>query len=203
MTIYDTLSVMQGKLKAPKTQTNAFGKYLYRSMEDVLEALKPLLKEHNAAVTCNDEIVIIGDRFYVMATATLFCGGEQISTVAYAREALTKKGSDEAQITGSTSSYARKYAMNGLFAIDDTKDSDTTNKGKEESPDIAEISAKYYSECDQKTTIADLNQWWKDHNVKIKKELGSANAAKLFQHMGENKKILKDLAKGATDGTAD
>ena len=128
MQITETLSAIQAKLKAPKSQFNAFGKYKYRSLEDIFEGLKPLLSEHKAAVTIQDEMVQVGQRIYVKAAATLHCGGEQMTVTAYAREAENKKGMDESQVTGSTSSYARKYAMNGLFAIDDTKDADATNQ---------------------------------------------------------------------------
>lgn len=118
------LAEVQQKLKAPKNQFNNFGKYKYRNAEDILEALKPMLGD--ATVTISDEIVFIGDRYYVKATAT-FKGDDEHSVSAYAREANEKKGMDEAQITGASSSYARKYALNGLFLIDDTKDADTTN----------------------------------------------------------------------------
>lgn len=129
------LASIQKNLKAPKNQFNKFGGYSYRSCEDILEALKPLTAELGATVTISDEMVEVGGRVYVKATATLRCGEESISTTAYAREAETKKGMDESQITGATSSYARKYALNGLFAIDDNKDADDTNThGKGESP---------------------------------------------------------------------
>ncbi|HEK4769237.1 TPA: ERF family protein, partial [Clostridioides difficile] len=121
---------IQSTLKAPKSQFNSFGKYNYRSCEDILEGLKPILKEEKALVILDDNIVQIGNRFYVEATATLIDAetGEKVSTKALAREDETKKGMDLAQVTGSVSSYARKYALNGLFCIDDTKDSDATNK---------------------------------------------------------------------------
>lgn len=119
------LQQIQSKLKAPKNQFNSFGKYSYRSCEDILEGLKPLLAEHKAIILISDEIINLGDRYYVKATATLKAGEEEHAVTAYAREALTKKGMDDAQITGSASSYARKYALNGLLAIDDTKDDDT------------------------------------------------------------------------------
>jgi hypothetical protein len=124
MNVYETLSAIQTELSAPKGQFNKFGGYAYRSCEDILEALKPLLKKHKACVTINDEIVTVGDRFYIKATAALHAEGETVTASALAREALDKKGMDAAQVTGSTSSYARKYALNGLFAIDDNKDPD-------------------------------------------------------------------------------
>jgi hypothetical protein len=119
---------IQNELKAPKSQYNKFGNYAYRNLEDILEALKPILHKHRCYVTIKDEIVLIGDRYYIKATATLTTEKEKsISNSAYAREAETKKGMDDSQITGATSSYARKYALNGLFAIDDTKDADSTD----------------------------------------------------------------------------
>lgn len=121
---------IQHKLKAPKGQYNSFGKYNYRSCEDILEGVKPLLKEHNLALLIDDEIVQIGERYYVKATAKITDGRECVSATAYAREPDTKKGMDESQITGATSSYARKYALNGLLAIDDTKDADTMDNSK-------------------------------------------------------------------------
>ena len=123
------LQSIQVELKAPKNQMNKFGGYSYRSAEDILEAVKPLLNKYGSYLTVSDEIVEVGGRVYVKATATLHEShqGEIASTTAYAREAEVKKGMDEAQITGSASSYARKYALNGLFCIDDTKDPDATN----------------------------------------------------------------------------
>ena len=121
---------IQHKLKAPKGQYNSFGKYNYRSCEDILEGVKPLLKEHNLALLINDEIVQIGERYYVKATAKITDGRECVSATAYAREPDTKKGMDESQITGATSSYARKYALNALLCIDDTKDADTMDNSK-------------------------------------------------------------------------
>lgn len=121
---------IQHKLKAPKGQYNSFGKYNYRSCEDILEGVKPLLKEHNLAILIDDEIVQIGERYYVKATAKITDGREIVSATAYAREPDTKKGMDESQITGATSSYARKYALNALLCIDDTKDADTMDNSK-------------------------------------------------------------------------
>jgi len=116
---------IQSELKAAKNQRNNFGKYNYRSCEDILESVKPLLKDAGLHLIVTDEIVMVGERYYVKATATLFGDGEPITSTAFAREAENKKGMDSAQVTGATSSYARKYALNGLFAIDDSKDADT------------------------------------------------------------------------------
>ena len=119
------LKMIQGELVAPKGQFNNFGKYNYRSCEDILEALKPLLKKHNTTLTLTDEIVNTGNRFYVRARADIQNEEGSVAVFAFAREAETKKGMDEAQITGAASSYARKFALSGLFCIDDTKDIDS------------------------------------------------------------------------------
>ena len=133
MNVYEKLANVQSALKAPKGQYNAFGKYKYRSCEDIVESVKPLLKQNGLLLTLTDEIVNIGERFYVKATATIIdtAEGKTITVSAFAREEETKKGMDGSQVTGASSSYARKYALNGIFAIDDTKDSDSTNTGDE------------------------------------------------------------------------
>lgn len=125
MPIHDKLKAIQKELKAPKGQRNTFGNYNYRSCEDILEAVKPLAHEQGCIVTLSDAIVEVGGRIYVKATASITDGETTVSTDAFARESEEKKGMDSAQITGSSSSYARKYALNGLFCIDDTKDDDT------------------------------------------------------------------------------
>ena len=128
MTVYKKLIEVQQELKAPKNQRNNFGNYNYRSCEDILEALKPILAKHEATVTLSYEITVMENLWtYVEATATFIDieTGEYTCTTGYAREAETKKGMDPSQITGSASSYAGKYALNGLFLIDDTKDADT------------------------------------------------------------------------------
>ena len=138
MNIFEKLSAVQSELNAPKNRENTFGKYTYRSCEDILEAVKPLLKKHKAAIRLTDSIEMIGDRYYVHAQA-LFYDIEQkdnstsifASADAYAREPEEKKGMDAAQITGTASSYARKYALNGLLLIDDAKDPDTDEYKKE------------------------------------------------------------------------
>lgn len=126
-----TLAIIQSEIKAPKGQFNKFGNYKYRSCEDIVEAAKPILHKYGFALSISDEIVNIGNRFYIKATASVSNGKETYSTTAFAREEETKKGMDGAQITGAASSYARKYALNGLFAIDDTKDADATNNHEE------------------------------------------------------------------------
>jgi hypothetical protein len=136
MNIQSKLLAVQSELKAPKGQFNSFGKYKYRSCEDILEAVKPLLVKHNLTLTISDKIEEYGGRVYIMSTVTVFDhDGNAHSVNAYAREEDSKKGMDASQVTGATSSYARKYALNGMFLIDDTKDSDATNThGKEEAP---------------------------------------------------------------------
>lgn len=122
------LNTIQSKLTAPKEQFNKFGNYKYRSCEDILKAVKPLLAETKCTLMLQDEVLLIGNRYYIKATATLTNStGESVATTALAREDENKKGMDGSQITGAASSYARKYALNGLFAIDDTKDADATN----------------------------------------------------------------------------
>ena len=125
--IYAALQAVQRELKAPKGQYNSFGKYKYRSCEDIVEAVKPLLNEQGLILTMSDEVVGVADRVYIKATCKVIdvANGDVIEASALARESLTKKGMDDSQITGTASSYARKYALNGLFAIDDTKDADT------------------------------------------------------------------------------
>lgn len=138
---------IQSSLKAPKNQYNGFGKYKYRSCEDILEAVKPLLGD--AYLTISDTIKEIGARVYVEAKATLTCGEESISVTALAREPESKKGMDESQITGAASSYARKYALNGLFCIDDTRDYDTINKKKvKEKPELVKDSEQWMNAID-------------------------------------------------------
>ena len=129
MSVYTKLLNVQSELKAPKSQYNSFGKYKYRSCEDILEALKPILNKNKATVIISDDILFVEGRHYIKATVKFIDteNGEMVENSALAREDEIKKGMDSSQITGSVSSYARKYALNGMFAIDDTKDSDSTN----------------------------------------------------------------------------
>lgn len=132
MSIYTDLSAIQSELKAPKNRKNTFGGYSYRSAEDILEAAKPVCAKHKCVLMVSDDMVLVSDRVYVKSTAILRNeGGEEVHTTAFAREANQKKGMDDSQITGTASSYARKYALNGLFCIDDTKDADTDENEKE------------------------------------------------------------------------
>lgn len=138
MNFHQKLIEIQKELKAPKNQRNSFGNYNYRSCEDIFEAVKPLLNTYGLALIVSDELLQIGERYYVKATAKLSDGENVIENTAYAREEETKKGMDGSQITGASSSYARKYALNGLFLIDDVKDSDSTNTGAEVTLEEAE-----------------------------------------------------------------
>lgn len=153
MNVHEKLLHVQQELKAPKGQTNTFGKYKYRSCEDILEAVKPIAGSVKATVTLSDAIEMLGDRFYIVATATFTDveSMDQINVKAQAREEKEKKGMDGSQVTGASSSYARKYALNGLFCIDDTKDSDATNTGdkqdKPNQPQQAELPKPESIKC--------------------------------------------------------
>lgn len=147
----EKLTKIQTQIKAPKNLYNSFGKYNYRNAESIYESVKPFLKEHNVSLTLSDDAIAVGDRIYIKATATLIDNesGESCSVSALARESLDKKGMDDSQITGTASSYARKYALNGMFLLDDTKDADTDeyhkqthrgeSSGKQEEPSPDEI----------------------------------------------------------------
>ena len=155
------LVTIQQKLKAPKRQYNTFGKYKYRSCEDILESVKPVLAETKCTLTLSDEMIAVGNRIYVKATVTLTNDkGEKEITTAFAREEEKKKGMDGSQITGASSSYARKYALNGLFCIDDAKDSDSTNTHeKEDTQQPAKTpanTAPVYTGAQLKNAIADM-----------------------------------------------
>ena len=149
MTIYEKLGQIQAKLKAPKSQFNEFGKYKYRSCEDVLEAVKPLLTENKCVLLLKDAVESAEGRVYIRATAQFFdieAPEAFIEVTAYAREEETKKGMDASQVTGTASSYARKYALNGLFCIDDAKDSDFTNQTPKEQP-MSKDEMPFCAEC--------------------------------------------------------
>lgn len=152
---------IQSELKAPKTQFNKFGNYKYRNAEDILESVKPLLLKHSCLLTMSDDIVCVGTRIYVKAIVRLSNGKEAIEVSAFAREPETQKGMSESQITGASSSYARKYALNGLFAIEDTKDADSIEDDRPLlSLNTAQFKAahKYVSEGGK---IADIEKKYK------------------------------------------
>lgn len=171
--IITKLATIQKKLKAPKNQFNKFGNYKYRSCEDILESLKCLLEKTETSLKISDELVLLGDRFYVKATATLYDleSKEKIENTAYAREEETKKGMDGSQITGTASSYARKYALNGLFLIDDTKDADTneyhkqTNKVKENNIEL-DYRQELIKYC--KENNININETARDYKINAK-----------------------------------
>ena len=156
MNVYEKLAAVQKDLKAPKNQYNSFGKYNYRSCEDILEAAKPLCIANGLLLIISDEVVQVGDRTYVKAVAKVTDGEGTVQTFGYAREPEDKKGMDCSQITGAASSYARKYALGGLFALDDTKDADATNKhGKDNAQAVVNAAQaagvpveKEYNCCD-------------------------------------------------------
>lgn len=169
MAVREKLLAVQAELKAPKGQTNSFGKYKYRSCEDILESVKPLLKKYNATLVISDSLELIGERYYIKATAT-FQDVETDGTIentAYARESAEKKGMDDSQVTGATSSYARKYALNGLFLIDDTKDADTDEyRNQQKSKEERDFDKKV--EDDKKAIISKKDQAILENMVKSK-----------------------------------
>lgn len=157
------LQLIQTKLKAPKDNYNAFGKYKYRSAESILEAVKPLLAEQGCTLTLTDDIAMVGDRIYIVATATITNSkGDAVQTKAYAREEETKKGMDASQITGTASSYARKYALNGLFCIDDTKDADALNTSDDYTAKPVDVK-KAIKEAEDCKTRDELVKVWEKY----------------------------------------
>ena len=187
------LQAIQSELKAPKSQFNSFGGYKYRSCEDILEALKPVLAKYQAAVLLSDTVELVGDRIYVKATATLKTENETISVTAFAREAEEKKGMDSAQITGSASSYARKYALNGLFGIDDTKDADTMDNREQpkQTKKAAFIDPKHLALLNSAKSIEELTS----SMDKIKSQLGDSFQDVRSLYVPIYKKREKELSK--------
>lgn len=196
MSINEKLLNIQTELKAPKSQYNSFGKYKYRSCENILEAVKPLLKKQNMTLLLVDELQMYGERFYIKATAQLIDieTSEKISVSAFAREEETKKGQDGSQITGASSSYARKYALNGLFLIDDNADSDITNKVGEISEEeiltlfatatkagyskatiFKQIESKYHKETPDQLTKEEYNQLFTGYQKLLNLKDGAIN----------------------------
>ena len=173
------LSEIQQKLKAPKGQTNKFGNYKYRSCEDILEAVKPLL--NGSTLTLSDKIIQLGDRYYIEATATLSNGKDSISVTAQAREQETRKGMDESQLTGTASSYARKYALNGLFCIDDTQDADTMEAPKPTPKKLPALTPKHESWPKAKEAIE--KGTYSIETIKKKYSLTPVNEKMLCNHL--------------------
>ena len=184
------LQTIQHELKAPKGQENKFGGYKYRSCEDIMEAVKPLLDKNEATLTVADDIILIGDRYYIKATATLWDskGSEMLAqTTAFAREPVSKKGMDESQITGAASSYARKYALNGLFCIDDTKDADTMDN-RDDSKRIATMKDRIKALLDDIDPTVDTSAYEKYKDSESIDELTAIGIAvkKLHDTQGAN-----------------
>jgi hypothetical protein len=192
MSIYETLSNIQVELKAPKNLYNKFGRYYYRNAESILEAAKPLCAKYGCTLTVSDEIQLIGNRYYVKATATVQDkDGSTASVTAFAREDETKKGMDGAQITGTASSYARKYALNGLFCIDDTKDPDTNEYHNQTTEDPQEVTAspEVTAAEPQPVTAAP------EVTAQVVKDMATTALAGYAQRTGKDKKTVQTEAK--------
>lgn len=193
MNVYEKLQTIQQKINVPKAQTNDFSKYNYRSCEDILEALKPILAEVNAVLTLDDEIIEKNGRFYVKATATLISTADHdgrldtITNTAYAREEETKKGLDASQITGACSSYARKYALGGLLLLNDAKDADSMDNREPEPRKITKTQAdKLAYKCD--TDYIDPKLILKEFGVKSLQDLTDAQLEKTYKYWDNLKK---------------
>lgn len=186
MNFSERVVALQNELKAPKSRYNSFGKYAYRSCEDIVEAVKPLCLKWGLRLNISDTIVYFGGeagRYYVKATATLTNGDQYITSEGWAREEETKKGMDGSQITGTASSYARKYALNGLFLIDDTKDADTDEYAKQTGS-----ARNYLVEISKIKDITDLEIWWNNNLDELKKQ---ENYAEIRRVAGEKGKELQ------------
>ena len=195
-TFTEKVVTIQTELKAPKGQFNKFGNYKYRSLEDINEALKPLLAREQLQLTVSDELVLIGDRYYVKATATISdSDGNYVEVHGYARESKDKKGMDYSQITGTASSYARKYAMNGLFLIDDTKDADTDEYTKQTKESVSNKQSQtpksILTDSQKQTAVSKMTEFAKQQNMKLEQAVN-----KLFPYL----KLEPDLAKLTPDG---
>ena len=177
--LFKKLTRIQNELKAPKSQKNTFGNYSYRNCEDILEAVKPLLLAENVSLKISDEVVLIGDRFYIKATASLESENQFLNNTAFARECDHKKGMDDAQLTGATSSYARKYALNGLFLIDDTKDADSMDN----SAQTGEPEKAWYNDFDSHKEMM---------IAKIKS--GESTAKDILKNLRVKFKVSKEIA---------
>ena len=192
--LYKKMQEIQTHLKAPKNLYNSFGKYNYRNAEGICEAVKPLLAEHGLILTLSDELVAVGERYYVKATATICSNAEEkLSVSAFARESFDKKGMDDSQITGTASSYARKYALNGLFLLDDTKDADTDEYSNENNRKMETVSKEQLEELKQLCKEADREESY------IAKSMGVKNLAELpAEKFNKVRKGLVDIkVKGA------
>lgn len=191
--IYEKLSLIQNELKAPKNQYNKFGNFYYRNCEDIMEAVKPICKKNRTTLTVHDEVELIGDRYYIKAVATLHDwdnGNGEIKVTALARESVTKKGMDDSQVTGATSSYARKYALNGLFNIDDTKDVDTDAFKNQQAGDKKKQSENKTAPKQSKNDKSRNNQ------TSILEEKQN----KIWYFYGEHKETFGPVLKGMLQG---
>lgn len=189
MEFYEAVIAIQNELKAPKSRFNSFGKYNYRSCEDILEAVKPLCAKYGLVLTVSDDLIVVGDRFYVRARAKIRnAEGESLCAFGYAREDEDKKGMDGAQVTGTSSSYARKYALNGLLLIDDTKDADTDEHTKE----AKARSEKAKAEPKPSTKIAEPDDVQKQALKDACNELG-INLADVLSQAGFKKGMVFDM----------
>ena len=201
MSIHKKMIEVQSELKAPKNQRNNFGNYNYRSCEDIIEAVKPILAEKELLLTISDELVEVGERNYIKAVVTVSDGDDKITVTGFAREAVNKKGMDEMQLTGATSSYARKYALNGMFAIDDTKDADTDSFQKRKSKNDNQSSSSSKSKTPTKKQLAGLKDWLDDEKgksviVEYLKKRKINNLTKLTYKQAENllKKVSEEVS---------
>lgn len=170
LTFKERVIALQNELKAPKSRYNSFGKYAYRSCEDIVEAVKPLCEKYGLLLKISDSVQLVGSRFYIQACAALLDtrSEETASSIGWAREDEVKKGMDGSQITGTASSYARKYALNGLLLIDDTKDADTDEFAKQTGKAAAKPVDEYYATLSKMRHIADLEIWWNSNLDELK-----------------------------------
>jgi len=194
LTLHQKIIAIQTTLKAPKSNFNSFGKYKYRSNENILEALKPHLEKHSLTLMQRDSIRELSGRVYIQCTSTLSDGEDSVENVALARESATKKGMDDSQITGTASSYARKYCLNGMFLLDDTKDADTMEYGKEGEKKASEANKAWhkciddwYARCQTKQEVVTMVDW-------ILKKEGVAHYTEYIKEKGAT------LIKGMEDG---
>jgi len=179
MSIQEKLMMVQNKLKAPKNQYNGFGKYNYRSAADILEAVKPYLKEQGLSLVLSDEIKLIGERYYVEATACISDGESELKAIAYAREEQEKKGMDASQITGSASSYARKYALSGLLAIDDGEDADS-EVPEEKQEKVQVVNESFFTSA---AALGFSKTWVMNKYPETRKEMDRAALGKIYKEL--------------------
>jgi hypothetical protein len=193
MTVYEKLLKVQAELKAPKSQYNSFGKYNYRSCEDILEAVKPICHKYQSVLTLSDDVIELNGRFYVKAIATFVDveTGESVVNNAFAREEDSKKGMDGSQITGTASSYARKYCLNGLFNIDDTKDADTDayhRQTKQEEKPTEVVYVRRENNCTE--VLGNNNRWYSLESMSLELLNKVVNDSKYAQCHDEARRLM-------------